>query len=324
MRAMIVAAGLGTRLLPLSELRPKPAMPVRGVPLLAYPLALLARFGVTETVINVHHLPEMIVAAAERYAPPGMSLRFSFERELLDTGGGIRRVADFLRESDPCLILGGDMIADVDLSALLDTHRTRRDAITLLLRDDPRVATFGSIGVDAEGRLRRIATRFDLGGEKAAGVYTWVNAVAARAFERLPERDVFGHLDDWIAPLLAEGASDIRAEVAAPEACVWEPVGTPAEYLAANLRPAPLSYFDPDELARREGTRFEPDLVIGAGAGLAAGASLKRAVVWDGEHVSADVRGSDGVYAGGGFHPCSDPDAVAVSSASPTPSGEAE
>jgi mannose-1-phosphate guanylyltransferase len=324
MRAMIVAAGLGTRLLPLSGLRPKPAMPVRGIPLIAYPLALLARFGVTETVINVHHLPEMIVAAAERYAPPGMSLRFSFESELLDTGGGIRRVADFLRESDPCLILGGDMIADADLSALLDTHRARGDAITLLLRDDPRVASFGAIGVAADGRLRRIATRFDLGGERAAGVYTWVNAVSARAFESLPERDVFGHLDDWIAPLLAEGENDIRGVVAAPEACVWEPVGTPAEYLAANLCPASLSCFDPDALARREGTRFEPGLVIGAGARLAAGASLKRAVVWDGEHVSADVRGSDGVYAGGAFHPCSEPDPRAASSASRTPSGEAE
>lgn len=324
MRAMIVAAGLGTRLRPLSELRPKPAMPIRGVPLIAYPLALLARCGVTETVINVHHQPEMLVAAAERYAPPGMSLRFSFERELLDTGGGIRRVADFLRESDPCLILGGDMIVDTDLPALLETHRTRGDAITLLLRDDPRVATFGSIGVDPEGRLRRIATRFDLGGEEAAGLYTWVNAVAARAFERLPERDVFGHLDDWIAPLLAQGASDVRGEVAAPEACVWEPVGTPAEYLEANLHPPPLSYFDPDALARREGTRFEPDLVIGAGAILAAGASLQRAVVWDGEHVRAGVRASDGVFAGGVFHPCSDPGATAAPSASPAPRGEAE
>jgi len=112
--------------------------------------------------------------------------------------------------------------------------------------------------------------------------------------------------------------------VAAPETCVWEPVGTPAEYLAANLHPASRSCFDPDALALREGTRFEPDLVIGAGARLAAGASLERAVVWDGEHVSADVRASDGVFAGGIFHPCSDPDAIVAPCASPAPSGEAE
>ncbi|MBW2399666.1 MAG: NTP transferase domain-containing protein, partial [Deltaproteobacteria bacterium] len=69
MRAMIVAAGLGTRLRPLSELRPKPAMPVRGIPLIAYQLALLSHCGVSETAINVHHLPEVLQQAAERYKP---------------------------------------------------------------------------------------------------------------------------------------------------------------------------------------------------------------------------------------------------------------
>jgi len=183
---MIVAAGLGTRLRPLSELRPKPALPVRGIPLIAYHLQLLAHCGVTETVINVHHLPEVLQAEAERYRPPGMVLRFSVERELLDTGGGIRRVAAFLRESDPSLILGGDMLLDADLAALIARHQARRDSVTMLLRDDPRTRTFGSIGVAGDGSVRRIGGRFDLGGEQAAGIYTWANVVAARAFERLP------------------------------------------------------------------------------------------------------------------------------------------
>jgi mannose-1-phosphate guanylyltransferase len=304
---MIVGAGLGTRLQPLTALRPKPAMPVRGIPLIAYQLALLARCGVTETIINVHHLPELLTAAAERYAPPGMTLRFSLETQLLDTGGGIRRVADFLRQSDPCLILGGDMLVDADLLNLLAVHRTRGDAVTMLLRNDPRTATFGSIGVDGDGRLRRIGTRFDLGGEQAAGIYTWVNVVAARALDRLPERDVFSHLDHWIAPLLANGARDIRALVSPPEDCTWEPVGTPAEYLAVNLDPPSLSYFDADALAVREGTRFEGDLVVGAGASIAAGASLARVVIWDGEQVPANVQGRDGIFAGGVFHPCAAP-----------------
>ncbi len=96
---MIVAAGLGTRLDPLTRLRPKPALPVRGLPLVAYSLALLARHGVTQAVVNVHHLPELLVDAARRHCPAGLELRFSRETELLGTGGGIRRVADFLRES---------------------------------------------------------------------------------------------------------------------------------------------------------------------------------------------------------------------------------
>jgi NDP-sugar pyrophosphorylase family protein len=319
MRAMIVAAGLGTRLRPLSELRPKPAMPVRGLPLIAYQLALLSHCGVTETAINVHHLPDVLKQAAQDFKPPGMELRFSLETELLDTGGGIRRMANFLRECDPCLILGGDMLLDADLRGLIAQHETSENAITLLLRDDPRTRTFGSIGVDAEGCVRRIGKRFDLGGEQDAGIYTWVNVVAARAFEQLPERDVFSHLDHWIAPMLMNGARDIRGIVTCDTQCVWEPVGTPAEYLAANLNPPRFSYIDPDERARAIGARIEPGLVIGAGATLEPGASLNRAVVWDEEHVPADTRASGGVFAGGAFHSCEP-----VESASHTTQREAE
>ncbi len=304
MRGMIVAAGLGTRLRPLSELRPKPALPVRGIPLIAYQLALLARHGVQEVVVNAHHLPELLMEATRRHCPAGMGLRFSLEPELLDTGGAIRQVSDFLRESDPCLILGGDMLLDADLSALLERHRQRGDAVTMLLRRDPRADRFGSVGVDAEDCVRRIGRRFDLGGETHSGVYVWANVVAARAFEDLPDRQIFSHVDDWLVPSLSAGARDVRGEVMDVTNCTWEPVGTPAEYLAVNLRPPQLSYFDPDAQARREGTRFEPDLVIGAGATLGAGARLERAVVWDGEHVPAGLRASDGVFAGGAFHPC--------------------
>jgi hypothetical protein len=120
----------------------------------------------------------------------------------------------------------------------------------------------------------------------------------------MPDRDSFEHLLDWWAPLLAAGASDVRGELAAPEACLWEPVGTPAEYLAANLAPASLSYLDADAAARAAGVRFEPGLVIGTGATLGPGAHLERAVVWDGERVPAGLRASDGVFAGGAFHSC--------------------
>jgi mannose-1-phosphate guanylyltransferase len=307
MRGMIVAAGLGTRLRPLSRLRPKPALPVRGLPLVAYPLALLARHGVDEVVINVHHLPEKLVEAARSHCPAGLGLRFSVEPELLDTGGAIRAVADFLRASDPSLLLGGDMLLDFDLSGLVERHRRRGAAVTLLLLDDPRAESFGSIGVDAQGCVRRIGRRFDLGGEVRSGLYTWVNVVSAGALASLPERRVFGHLDHWLAPRLAAGARDVVAEIAAPPECLWEPVGTLAEYLAVNLAPRRLSYLDADALARRAGTRFEPELVIGAGATLGAGASLRRAVVWDGEVVPPGLQARDGVFAGGSFHPCASP-----------------
>jgi len=302
---MIVAAGLGTRLRPLSELRPKPALPVRGLPLIAYMLALLARHGVTEVVINVHHLPEILMEAARRFCPAGIELRFSIEEELLDTGGGISRVADFLRESDPCLIVGADMLFDADLSALVDTHRARADSFTMLLRaGDPRAATFGTIGVDGEGRVRRIGNRFDRGGETRSGIYTWANVLAPRAFDALPKREIFSHLDDWIAPQLAAGALDIRAEVAEAQDFVWEPVGTLSEYLSVNLEPPQLSYQEAIADAQREGARLEGGVVIGTGAVFGIGASLQRAVVWEDERVSDGFQAHDGVFAGGVFHRC--------------------
>lgn len=302
MRAMIVAAGRGTRLRPLTELRAKPALPVRGIPLVGYALALLARAGVREVAINVHHLPETLESAARAWCPPGVALRFSHERTLLHTGGGIRRVAAFLRESDPCLVLGGDMLCDLDLQGLVARHRAGGQDATLLLREDPRAARFGTIGVDDEGNVRRIARRLDRGGETRAGLYTWVNVLSARAFDALPDREVFNHLDDWLAPLAAAGPGRVRGVVATPGECRWEPVGTPEEYLEANLRTRTLSYWDADARARAAGARLEPELVVGAGAEIGAGARLRRAVVWDGERVPANLRAEGGVYAGGAFH----------------------
>lgn len=301
---MIVAAGLGTRLRPLSELRPKPALPIRGVPLIGYTLALLARHGVSEVLINVHHLPEILVEAATRHCPAGLTPHFSFEDPILGTGGGIRRAVGFLRESDPCLILGGDMLLDADLSRLVEAHRAHHAALTMLLRTgDPRGETFGTIGVDAAGRLRRIGNRFEWGTEARSGIYTWVNVVSARCLDSLPEREIFNHLDDWIAPRVAAGAQDIRAEVEPPDRCTWEPVGTPAEYLAVNLGLPALSYAAALAPAQRAGARCEGDLIIGAGAVLAGGARLRRAVIWEGERVHG-LRASDGVFAGGRFHSC--------------------
>ena len=300
---MILAAGLGTRMRPLSSLRPKPILPVRGIPLLAYPLAWLAHHGVDEVIVNLHHFPDTTRAVAEVWAPPGLRVHFSDEPVLLDTGGGIRRAANFLRESDPSLVIAGDMILDLDLQPLLARHRERGDAATLVLREDPRAARFGTIGVDAASRLRRIARRFDLGGEARAGVYVSVNLFAARAFASLPDRDVFSHLDDWLAPPLARGARDVRGVLLPAAACRWEPVGTPAEYLQVNLAPQRLSYFDADARARAAGARLEPDLVVGPGATLGRDVSLRRVVVWDGESVPDGTHAQDGVFAGGAFHP---------------------
>jgi mannose-1-phosphate guanylyltransferase len=133
-----------------------------------------------------------------------------------------------------------------------------------------------------------------------------VTVVAARAFETLPDDESFQHLSGWLAPQLAAGARDICGEIVGPEACLWEPVGTPSEYLAANLAPPALSFLDADAMARAGGARIEPGLVVGAGAEIGAGARLEDVVVWDGERVPARFEARRGVYAGGRFVPCAE------------------
>ncbi len=303
MRAMIVAAGLGSRLQPLTNHRAKPAVPVRGLPLIAYNLELLYAAGAEEVVINLHHLPETLREAAERSRPEGLRIHFSHEPELLHTGGAIARVADFLRESDPCVVVGGDMILDVDLPAFVAGHRASGREVSMVLAEHPRMADFGSIGLDAEGRLARVASRFDLGGESQAGVYTWLNVISPRAFETLPSESRFNHLDDWWAPAHAERRLDVGGAVLGPSECAWQPVGTPEEYLEANLHPLPLRYLDADRRAEALGVRLEAGSVVGAGARLGEGCTLEDAVVWDGETVPAGARLSRGVFAEGRFHP---------------------
>jgi mannose-1-phosphate guanylyltransferase len=301
---MIVAAGLGTRLRPLTEWLPKPAVPVRGVPLVAYGLELLASAGVREVVINVHHLPERLIEAAERARPANLALRFSHERDLLHTGGAIRRVASFLRESETSVILGGDMIVDLDLPAQIRAHRASGRAISAVLADDPRTSRFGSIGLDAQGGLRRIGRRFDLGGETQRGLYSWVNVLSASAFESMPERDVFNHLEDWWGPLAAKQPDAVGGMLLARDACRWEPVGTPGEYLDANFQPQRLRYFDADARARSQGARIDERVIASPGAEIGAGAELDRVVVWPGERVPANARASQAVFAAGRFVRC--------------------
>lgn len=303
---MILAAGLGARLRPLSTLRAKPAMPVLGRPVLGYLLALLHHHGVREVVINLHHLPETIREAVERSRPPGMLVQYSPEETPLGTGGAIRRARALLGDDEPLLVLAGDMLLDLDLGALLQRHLAARSECTLVLRRDPRQDQFGTIGLDATGRVRRFATRFDLGGETEAGVFLGIRVFSPEALRYIPDLECFEDLSDWLGPELARGSSAIRGLLLDEQDCVWEPVGTPAEYLRVNLKPPRLSYLPPTRMAVTGTTVTGPDadVVVGAGAHVDPGARLARCVVWENETVPADSRGEGGVFAGGRFYDC--------------------
>ena len=310
MRAMILAAGLGTRLRPLTGLRAKPALPVLGRPVIGWLLEFLAQHGVEEVAINLHHRPRSVEDAVARFAPAGLSVVYSREDHPLGTGGGIAAMRDFLSDSDPAVVLAGDTLLDYDLAGLAAAHRASGADATLLLQpSSPDTAGFNTVGIDDRGRVCRIADRFDLGGETTSGVFVGIRLFSPSVFAHLPKMTpgtAFEDLTDWLMPLAASGAADIRGHLAEGSPFPWRPVGTPEEYLAANLSPPRVSYFDDNESAA-PGTLVTGDagdVILGPGAEVGAGARLGRCVVWEKERIPSGFVAEQGVFAEGKFYFC--------------------
>ena len=155
MKAMILAAGFGVRLRPLTDRTPKPLLPIAGRPILVWNLLLLKRHGIADVLINLHHLGGQIVQAIGDGSRFGLRVAYSHEPELLGTGGGIRQAAPFFND-EPFLVLNGDTLSACDLTDLIAAHRAGKALATLALREDPEAATWGPVTVDADSRIIQI------------------------------------------------------------------------------------------------------------------------------------------------------------------------
>lgn len=155
-RAMVLAAGRGTRLAPLTDTLPKPLMPVGGRPLLEHLLAFLHAGGIDDVVINLHHLGERIETTIGDGSRFGLRIRYSREEEIRDTGGGIKHAAPLLGR-EPFVVVNGDSLLELDLRAVTAFHEARGGVATLAVRPDPDAARYGLVELDADDRVRRIA-----------------------------------------------------------------------------------------------------------------------------------------------------------------------
>jgi len=159
MRAMILAAGKGDRLRPLTATVPKPLIEVAGVPMIAFPLKLLHDAGISEVVINLHHLGDQIRATLGDGSAYGVRITYSEENPILDTGGAIFAAREFLN-GDTFVVLNADTVIDLTLHDAIAFHRQRDRAIaTMVVRPDPDALRNDDIGIDAECRIRRFLGR---------------------------------------------------------------------------------------------------------------------------------------------------------------------
>jgi NDP-sugar pyrophosphorylase family protein len=139
MKAMILAAGLGTRLQPLTQTRPKALVEIAGMPMLAWVIGRLAQHGFTEIVVNAYHLADQIAAFLDEYqrqpGNAGVSLAVSKETDLLGTGGGVQKAAWFLDDGHPFLVHNVDVLTDLDLNCLMEAHRDSGAIATLAVQE---------------------------------------------------------------------------------------------------------------------------------------------------------------------------------------------
>ena len=258
--AMVLTAGLGTRLAPLSAFRAKPALPVAGLPLAGRILRWLAAGGVTDAVLNLHHRPETVTAAIGDGSAFGVRVRYSWEPRILGSAGGPARALPLL-DADQFFLVNGDTLTDLDLAALAARHERSGAAVTLAVVPNPDPLHYGGVSVDDEG----VVTGFTPPGPANRGWhFIGVQAVRASVFAPLdpqePTRTIGGVYDRIIAA--QPGA--VRAFTA--EAAFFD-VGTAADYLETCLT-----------LGRAEGLG---GVIAGARAEVRPGASVTRSVLWD-------------------------------------------
>lgn len=321
MRAMILAAGLGTRMAPLTDRLPKPALPLLGRPLIARMVEQLAELGIERVAVNTHAHPEHMRAALAR---PPIPVDFCHEPELRGSGGGIHSAIEILRD-EPFLVLNADMHVEFDLETLRARHEQRGFLATLLLRDDPRKADFGTIGFASSGEIGRIRDWIDLSAhvpgqhddstsrdasdrprpipprgverwaEFGSGLFTGVHLLSPTIFSCMPERATFQMMTDVYVPALRAG--HVLGAVLQDPSQAWWPIGTPAELLDANLRALRIALgadrceVDP---SARVGGSLTPPVWIGPGAHVAEGAELgPDVVVGAGAEVPGGLRGRE-------------------------------
>ncbi|HEY2989120.1 MAG TPA: NDP-sugar synthase [Candidatus Binatia bacterium] len=154
MKAMVFAAGYGTRLRPLTDQLPKAMIPVAGRPMIEYPLRLLRHYGITEIIINLHHLGEKIEEHLGDGRKLGLRIAYSKEKELLDTGGGLLQARSFLQD-ETFVVINNDVIIDLRLQTAIDQHRQHGPVATLVLRPDLQADRYGALEISADGKVQK-------------------------------------------------------------------------------------------------------------------------------------------------------------------------
>ncbi len=274
---MVLAAGRGQRMRPLSDVLPKPALPMPDGPVVSSALRLAARAGVRRSVVNTFHLHRQLEAVLAELGPAGSEIVLSREERLMGTSGGLALAhrRGLLDGTDSVLVINADGIFDLDLEPLVRRHLGSTDRVTFALLPHPDPARWSRIVVDESGVVTGILPPGAAGGPRACHLYPGVMLVRAAAIGALP----LGPHDTpetlwW--PALEEGLLG-----AATVPGTWREVGTPTGYLAAVLKALEGSTATHADATISRSARIRSSL-IGRAAVVADDASVAGSVVAEG------------------------------------------
>ena len=226
---MILAAGLGTRLRPLTDTLPKPLLPIAGRPLIVWNLLLLRRHGITDVIVNLHHLGQMIEQALGDGSQFGMRLAYSREPAILGTGGGLKQAEPFFG-GEAFLVVNGDTLFELDITGMVSAHREHRALATMAVRADPDPDRWGAVELDGARRVVRIVGR----GKQPEGptekrMFAGVHLMHPRLLASVPAGRESSIIEAYV------GAIQAGEPVAAFELSgYWSDIGTPERYEEAK------------------------------------------------------------------------------------------
>ncbi len=203
MKAMIFAAGLGTRLKPLTDKRPKALVEINGKPILGWQIERIKKFGVNEIIINVHHFPEMIIDYVKSNNNFGIRIEISDESdELLDTGGGLKKAAWFFDDRKPFLVHNSDVITDLDYSQMIAQHNSNNSLATLAVRkrESSRYLLFNDNNIlcgwqnikTGEKILKRDSQKL------APLAFSGIHIINPEIFKLMPDKKRFGMIELYL------------------------------------------------------------------------------------------------------------------------------
>ncbi len=280
MKAMILAAGFGTRLWPLTVGRTKPALPFLNRPLIAYTIEYLKRHGVEDLIINLHHEPDSVREQIGDGARYGVRINYSVEEpEILGTSGALDLVRDQL-DKETFFVINGKIITDIDLGAALATHRERQALATLVLLPNHKRERFSEVKISGDGRVLEFAgfpeaanPQSAISGSRSPLMFTGIHILDPAIFDYIP-RGVFS---DSVRDVYPKAMADGRLIAArlADDASLWRELSTIERYLDVSL-----------EFLRREGR----DAIMDEECEIESGATVERSVLWKRVRVRSGAR----------------------------------